>query len=144
MPRIFIVDTVVNNTDRALKNTDTFGDQETSIAINLGNRDELVVSAFSGFWGDAAPIFQSVDRGRTWTKQFSVRRPPGWGTGCPCDQTYDYGRNDELSGAILAFPERPPIGSDVVTGTTRTRRVRPPSSTSIRRPILPSGPKRPT
>jgi hypothetical protein len=122
LPRIFVVDTIVNNTNRALKDTDTFGDQETSTAVNLENRNELVVSAFSGFWGfpnSAAPIFQSVDRGRTWTKQFSVRQPPGWGAGCPCDQTYDYGRNNELSGAILGFPDELAVGFDVVTGTTR-------------------------
>jgi FG-GAP-like repeat len=93
-------DTVVNNTDTNLKNTDTFGDQETSIAINPNDRNDIVISAFSGSWGtwpagypSYAPLWFSADGGQTWTKEFTVTQPYGVASNgnCPCDQTYDYG-----------------------------------------------------
>lgn len=43
---VFIVDTVVNNTDSNLKNTDTFGDEEISIAINPRYQNEITITAF--------------------------------------------------------------------------------------------------
>lgn len=55
VPSIFIVDTVVNNTDPNLTNTDTFNDGETSITVNPANPNEIVVTAFSGSWGAHAP-----------------------------------------------------------------------------------------
>ncbi len=126
LPRVFMADTVVSNPERSLKNRDIFNDGETSIAVNPGNRDEVVVSSFSSRWGTAASIYHSLDRGRTWRREFSVPRPAGWKTGldvapsaCPCDWTFDYGRDDQLSAAILASPEnRTGIAFDVVTGTT--------------------------
>src|SRR5262245_30430824 len=45
-----VVDVVVNNTDAALKTTDTFNDGEPSIAVNPLNLDEIVLTAFSGSW----------------------------------------------------------------------------------------------
>ena len=89
-------DTVVNNTNTNLKNTDTFDDGETSIAINPNNHNEIVISAFSGIWSSYpsySPIWLSMDAGRTWTKEFTITQPfgvPGT-SGCPCDQTYDFG-----------------------------------------------------
>ena len=101
---VTVVDTVVNNTDSNLKNTDTFNDGETSIAINPANNNEIVISAFSSSWtaGNAA-IWQSTNGGTTWTKQFVIPVPPGVGgtAGCPCDQTFDYGSNGVLFGAFL-------------------------------------------
>src|SRR3989442_14823344 len=67
---IRVVDTVVNNTDPNLKNTDTFNDGETSIAINPANPNEIVISAFSSSWGATAAIWHSTDGGQTWTKRF--------------------------------------------------------------------------
>jgi photosystem II stability/assembly factor-like uncharacterized protein len=90
---VFIVDVVVNNTNPNLKNTDTFNDGETSIAINAANPDEIVITAFSGSWGINAPLWHSTDGGITWTKQLTVPAPPGIpAAGCPCDQTIDYGQ----------------------------------------------------
>ena len=89
-------DTVVNNTNTNLQNTDTFDDGETSIAINPNNHNEIVISAFSGTWSSYpsySPIWLSMDAGRTWTKEFTITQPfgvPGT-SGCPCDQTYDFG-----------------------------------------------------
>src|SRR5215831_16068753 len=40
-----VINAVVNNTDPTLKNTDTFNDGETSIAINPANPNEIVLSA---------------------------------------------------------------------------------------------------
>lgn len=112
--RLHIRDTVVSNTDPDLKTTDTFNDGETSIAINGRNRREIVITAFSGAWGENAPIWHSTDGGNTWTKQFTVPVPPGVPSafGCPCDQTIDYGRRMRLSGVFLA--------TDLYSGTTDT------------------------
>lgn len=114
---VFMVDVVVNNTDPNLTNTDVANDGETSIAVNPKNPKEIIISAFSGSWGAAAPIYHTLDGGSTWTREFSVPIPPGWNTGCPCDWTFDYGRNDELSAAILASTTARG-GVDIVSGTT--------------------------
>jgi hypothetical protein len=111
-----IVDTVVNNTDVTLLFTDLFNDGETSIAINPHNPEEIVISAFSGLVQGNAPLWHSLDGGFTWTKEPSVPPAPGipqiFGCGGPCDQTYDYGREDRLSGAILSSE------TNVYSGTT--------------------------
>lgn len=106
----FVRDTVVSNTNPNLTNTDTLGDQETTIAINPANPNEILVSAFSGSWGANAPIWHSTDGGNTWTKRFTVPVPTGLGPGCPCDQAFDYGRGNRLSGTFLK--------TDVYSGTT--------------------------
>lgn len=110
-----VVDVVVNNTDAALKTTDTFNDGEPSIAVNPLNLDEIVLTAFSGSWGANAPIWHSTSGGTTWTKRFTVPVPPGVaGTaGCPCDQVVDYGRGSRMSGAFLSFTP-----TNVYSGTT--------------------------
>jgi hypothetical protein len=111
VPGIFIVDAVVNNTDPNLTNTDTFNDGETSITVNPANSNEIVVTAFSGSWGANAPLWHSTDGGNIWTKQFTIPAPPGIAaTGCPCDQTIDYGMANQMSGTFLI--------SDIFSGTT--------------------------
>ena len=102
-PGIFIVDVVVNNTDPDLTNTDTPNDGETSIAVNPEDPNEIVISAFSGGFNSTvdAPIYHSTDGGLTWTREQQVPKAPGWRGGCPCDWTWDWGRNGELSGTIL-------------------------------------------
>jgi len=107
---VFVRDVVVSNTDPNLTNTDMFGDEETTIAINPANLSEIVISAFSGSWGANAPIWHSADGGNTWTKRFTVPVPTGLGPGCPCDQGFDYGRGNLLSGTFLK--------TDVYSGTT--------------------------
>ena len=119
---IRVVDTVISNTDPNLQNTDHFNNGETSIAINPINPREIVISAFSGSWGNPqpnAPLWHSMNDGQTWTKVFVIPAPPGAaGTGgCPCDQTYDYGRNNVLFGSILT--EIPATGfGNIYTGST--------------------------
>jgi len=109
----------VNNTNPTLTNTDIFNDGETSIAVNPANPDEVVITAFSGGWGATAPLWHSTDGGLTWTKQFTLPSPPGVPPGCPCDQTIDYGRRDELSGTFLALDAGTGFfGFDIYTGTT--------------------------
>jgi hypothetical protein len=113
------VDVVVNNTDPTLTNTDTFNDGETSIAVNPLNPDEIVITAFSGTDGANTPLWHSTDRGNTWTKRFTIPVAPGVPdflfAGCGggvCDQTVDYGRNNQLSGTFLAG------NSGIHSGTT--------------------------
>src|SRR5215475_8959620 len=111
VPSVFIVDTVVNNTDPNLTNTDTFNDGETSITVNPANHDEIVVTAFSGSWGTHAPLWHSMDGGNIWTKRFTIPAPPGIAaSGCPCDQTIDYGMSSQMSGTFLI--------SDIFSGIT--------------------------
>src|SRR5262245_14979017 len=111
VPSILIVDTVVNNTDPNLTNTDMFNDGETSITANPANPNEVVITAFSGSWGANAPLWQTTDGGNTWTKQFTIPAPPGIAAGgCPCDQAVDYGTANQMSGTFLV--------SDIFSGTT--------------------------
>ena len=102
---VFVADTVVNNTDPSLKNTDTFNDGEVSIAIRPQNPSEIVITAFSGSWGLRAPLWRSRNRGNTWTKAFTVNAPAGVGgvPGCPCDQTVDFTEFKDLAGAFLTL-----------------------------------------
>jgi hypothetical protein len=101
-----LFDVVVTNTDPNLKNTDSVEFGETSIAINPNNRNQIVISAFSAPSGtNPVPIWQSLDGGQTWTKQFSVPLPPGANfSGCPgtCDQTFDFGATAILYGTALS------------------------------------------
>jgi hypothetical protein len=109
-PNVFVRDTVVSNVDPTLTSTDKFGDSEPAIAINAGNPNEIVITAFSGFnWtnpgtnppGDA-PLWLTTDGGNTWSKDQTIPSPDGvGGKFCPCDQTIDYGRNNELFGSFL-------------------------------------------
>jgi hypothetical protein len=112
-PTAFVRDVVVSNTNANLQNTDTANDGEPSIAINPSNTNEIVISAFSGGWGANAPIWHSTDGGATWTKQFTVPAPPGipGATNCPCDQAFDYDRNNGVSGTFLT-------SIDIFSGTT--------------------------
>lgn len=99
---VFVVDTVVNNTDPNLKNTDLFNDGETSIAVNPKDTNQIAITAFSGSWGAAAPIWVSTNGGATWTKQFTVNPPPGvLPLGGPADQTIDYSERGLLAGTFL-------------------------------------------
>jgi hypothetical protein len=124
-PRIRVRDVVVSNTDPNLTNIDTFGDTEPSIAIDPTNPDQIVITAFSGFWYDAstnAPLWYSGDGGITWTKKFSISPPPNVPEAipnCPCDQTVDYGRGSILYGTFLTghfLP--PPSNANVYSGST--------------------------
>jgi hypothetical protein len=117
-PTAFVRDVVVSNTNPNLTNTDMANDGEPSIAINPSNTNEIVISAFSAFWGPSAtnaPIWHSTDGGSTWTEEFTVPIPPGLPaattTGCPCDQTFDYDRSNRVSGTFLT-------SVDIYSGTT--------------------------
>ena len=102
---LFVRDAVVSNSDSSLAINDTFGDSETSIAVNPANPNEIILTAFSGQWigGIRAPLWHSLDGGNLWTKEFSVPIPTGWSataTGCPCDQTVDFAAGNTLSGVF--------------------------------------------
>src|SRR5256712_9587603 len=101
-PKVFIRDVVVSNTDPTLSATDTLNDGETSITVNPANHDEIVITSFAGGWGNFAPLWHSTDGGATLTNRFTIPRPPGIPeTGCPCDQTVEYGRDGVLVGTFL-------------------------------------------
>jgi hypothetical protein len=110
---IRVVDAIVNNTDPSLNATDMFTDHESSIAINPQNPRELVVLGFSTFFSPMPdfPLFRSTDSGATWSKIFSVPQAPGIPQMFVNDWTPDWGRNNQLSIAILA-------PTDIVTVVT--------------------------
>ena len=115
---VFVRDAVVSNTNPALAASDTFGDSETSIAVNPANPNEIVLTAFSGSWtsSNPAPLWHSLDGGSVWTKQFSVPIPTGrasTATGCPCDQTVDFSSGNKLSGVFQSGNY-----TDVFSGST--------------------------
>lgn len=113
---VFIADVVVNNTDPNLKNTNTSGDSEPSIAVNPRNPAEIDILAFSGGWGGTAPIWHSSNGGEIWTLEQTIPNPPGLAqSGCPCDQAPDYGRSNRLSAVFLDFDG---FGIDAFSGTT--------------------------
>jgi hypothetical protein len=98
---VYMCDVVVSNSDTNLKNTDTWGDEEPSIAINPANPNEIIIVAFSGDWGSTAPWFHSTNGGLLWTKRSTIPVPTGLVGGGPDDQSIDYGRNSQISGAYL-------------------------------------------
>ncbi|HEV3353748.1 MAG TPA: hypothetical protein VG076_12550 [Acidimicrobiales bacterium] len=118
-----VVDPAVNNTVANFATTDNTGGSEPSIAINPSNTQQAVISAFSGSWSSGnAPLWYTTNGGQTWTKESSITPPPGRiSAGCPCDQTFDYDRNNNLFGTILiqaVNPNPAPQKFDVVSGST--------------------------
>jgi hypothetical protein len=118
-------DVIIDNTNTNLKTSDFTGGSEPSIAINPNNRNEIVITSFSGAWGtypSYAPLWLSRDGGQTWTKEFTIGQPynVNTGTNCPCDQTFDYGVGyvngnplySQLFGSILAGS----AGDNIYTG----------------------------
>lgn len=89
------------------------GGNEPSIAVNPANPNQIALTRFNTAWPNNADLLYSTDGGQTWTNQTSIPVPPGVNgtSGCPCDQTIDYGRNGTLYGTFLT-------STDVVTGST--------------------------
>jgi hypothetical protein len=129
-PSVYVADVVVNNTDPNLTNTDRFSDTEPSIALNpatcveasvfngMKGCQEIVLLAFSGAWngqGSFAPLWFASTGGTLWTKEHTIPIPPNApGTsGCPCDQTPDYGRGNQVSATFLSVSP-----TNVYSGTT--------------------------
>jgi hypothetical protein len=110
-----VVDAVVNNSNPALKNTDTVGGTELSIGVvRNSSPSRIVLTAFSGSWGSTAPLWLSTNGGLTWTKEFTVNPPPGAGAqvlGCPCDQAVDFTEKNALAGTFLTFTSTTGFGN---------------------------------
>jgi hypothetical protein len=91
---------------------------EPGIAVNPTNPREIAISRGFGGWsgGNNTSVLHSTDGGITWTNEATIPPPPGVGgtNGCPCDQTFDYGRDGRLYGTFLLS------GTDdqIVTGST--------------------------
>ena len=131
-PNIYVADTVINNSDPNLTNTDRMGDTEPSIALNptscveasstIANQgcQEIVILAFSGSWGGTgsyAPLWHSTNGGVLWTKESTIPIPPNvmGAAGCPCDQTPDWDRSNNLSATFLTDSTS---GTNVYSGST--------------------------
>ncbi len=111
-----ITDVMMSNTDSTLANSWS-GGSEPSIAINPANPRQIAITSFRASWGADAPLFYSTDGGKTWTEENTIPAPPGLTgvTGCPCDQTIDYGRDGRLYGSFLLYDG---TNTNVVTGST--------------------------
>lgn len=115
-----IVDTIISNTNPNLQNTDTNPNGETSIAVNPLNPNEIAITSFTFSWNGNAPIWHSTNGGQIWTQRFVIPPPPGHTAetaGCPCDQTIDYGQNNQLFGTFLSFVAATSFGN-LYTGST--------------------------
>jgi hypothetical protein len=113
---ILIRDVVISNTDKNLKNTNRASNSEPSIAINPTNPKEIDILAFTAGWGADAPVWHSTNGGNIWSLDSTIPSPPGLGeSGCPCDQTPDYGRHNHLSAVFLDLDS---FGIDAYSGTT--------------------------
>jgi hypothetical protein len=113
---ILIRDVVISNTDKNLKNTNRASNSEPSIAINPANPKEIDIFAFTAGWGADAPIWHSTNGGNIWSLDSTIPNPTGLSeSGCPCDQTPDYGRNNRLSATFLDTDR---FGIDAYSGTT--------------------------
>jgi len=112
---ISVVDVVISNTNKNLKNTNTTANSEPSIAVDPANTNNIVVLAFSGGWGANAPVWYSSNGGSTWTLDETIPNPPGLSKNCPCDQDPDYGLSGRLSATFL---HDDPSGIDAYSSTT--------------------------
>jgi hypothetical protein len=113
---ILIRDVVISNTDKNLKNTNRASNSELSIAINPANPKEIDIFAFIAGWGADTPIWHSTNGGNIWSLDSTIPNPTGLSeSGCPCDQTPDYGRNNRLSATFLDTDR---LGIDAYSGTT--------------------------
>ena len=109
---------VVSNTDPNLTNVDVNNDGEPSIAINPRFPLEIAITAGFSFWGANSVLWHTTNGGLTWTRRLTIPVPPGQpgAIGCPCDQTIDFGRFNQLAGTFLIGPPE-----NLVTGTTTHR-----------------------
>lgn len=101
------------------RSASTLGGSEPSIAVNPANPDEIAITRFGFPWsGGNAAVLHSTDGGLTWVNRQTIPVPPGVpGTsGCPCDQTIDFGRDGRLYGTFLTVAG--PANTRVVTGST--------------------------
>jgi len=113
---LFIRDVIISNTDQNLKNTNRASNSEPSIAINPVHPQEIEILAFTAGWGADAPVWHSLNGGGIWTEELTIPNPPGiFQSGCPCDQTPDFGETNNLSAVFLDLDN---FGIDAYTGTT--------------------------
>jgi hypothetical protein len=108
---------LAGQTATIIRNVDIpFAGSETSIAVNPANPNEIVMSAFISSWSPNAAMLHSTDAGQTWNRVFTIPPPPGVPAAetqnCPCDQTFDYGRNNVVFGTFLTHNFGPPGGPD--------------------------------
>ena len=90
------------------------GGSEPSIAVDPSNPNRIAISRFTFLWNANSDVLYSTDGGITWNEEATIPRPPGIsGTaGCPCDQTFDFGRDGTLYGTFLT------LSNQVVSGST--------------------------
>ncbi len=85
-------------------------DSEPSIAVNPRNPQEIVIASLAEGWGPnvSAPLWRSVDGGRTWTKIRVLPQPPSNRTG-PGDQFITFDSQGRL---YLTLRDYPPHAGD--------------------------------
>ena len=98
--------------------TNSAGGGEPSIAVDPSNPTRIAITRFTFLWNSNADLLYSNDGGITWTEETTIPQPPGVSgtSGCPCDQTIDFGRDGTLYGTYLTFVA--PSTTTVVSGST--------------------------
>ena len=112
---ILIRDVAISNTT-IFKNTNRADDSKPSIAINPADPKEFDIFAFTAGWEWTRP--SGTRRNSSNIRRSTPTIPTLLGyqdTGCPCDQTPDYGRDNRLSATFLDFDNS---GIDAYSGTT--------------------------
>ena len=98
------------------------GGGEPSMAVNPANPNQIVIARFATAWNANADILVSNDGGITWTDQATIPAPAGVAgtSGCPCDQTFDWGSDGRLYGTFLTCTPSSTgcSATTVVTGST--------------------------
>jgi hypothetical protein len=109
LPGVFTTDPVLS--------ASSVGGSEPSIAVNPANPNQIAISRFTFRWNNNSDVLYSVDGGITWANEATIPPPPGVGgtAGCPCDQTFDYGRDGRLYGTFLTASSS---ATTIVTGST--------------------------
>jgi hypothetical protein len=93
------------------------GGTEPSIAVNPSNPNQIAITRFTFRWNNNGDFLYSTDGGITWANEATIPPPPGvpGTTGCPCDQTIDFGRDGTLYGTFLLSTA---TTGQIVTGST--------------------------
>ena len=109
LPGVFTTDPVIS--------ANSVGGSEPSIAVNPANPNQIAISRFTFRWNNNSGRALLHRRRDHVDERGHDPTAPGVGgtAGCPCDQTFDYGRDGRLYGTFLTASSS---ATTIVTGST--------------------------